>query len=275
MLKRPVLIQLVVGAFFALAAGWLALSWLRSFERPAAVVQQQVPTTSIVVAAADVVPGTVLGPAHLTKVDFPASFVPAGAFGKPEDAQGRVVIVPLARGEVVTELRLAGADIKKGGVAALLADGKRAMAVKADKVQGMAGLINPGDRVDVLVTLEGQDIKPVSKIILENIRVLAAGTEMQTVAGEQKPIPVDVYTLEVTPEQSESLALIVNRGRISLALRNHGDAVTVLTTGITEPVVLQSLTPSVAKSAPVGAPARQGYSIKVMQGTEVTNVTLK
>jgi pilus assembly protein CpaB len=93
-------------------------------------------------------------------------------------------------------------------------------------VIGVAGFVVPGSRVDLI--LSGSPTNPgeaeMAKVILENIQVLAAG---QNVANDDngKPLSVQVVTLLVTPEESETLALATIDGRIQLSLRNPLDLV--------------------------------------------------
>jgi pilus assembly protein CpaB len=135
--------------------------------------------------------------------------------------------------------------VTTGGVSAIVTPGKRALAVKGDKVIGLSGFIRPGDRVDVLVTLEdptSKREKQITKIVLEDIPVLATGTQMENGDKNEKgeTSPVDVYTLQVTPEEGEKLALASTQGRLQFALRNPTDVETVLTTGATIPKTLAS-----------------------------------
>ena len=99
------------------------------------------------------------------------------------------------------------------------------MGVKVDKVVGVSGFIHPGNRVDVLVTLSRNERQnePTTKIVLENILVLATGTELEKSGKQEKPAQVDVITLEVTPEEGEKLALAASEGKLQLALRNYTD----------------------------------------------------
>jgi pilus assembly protein CpaB len=108
-------------------------------------------------------------------------------------------------------------------------------------VLGIAGFINPGNRVDVLVTIEDPATEePVTKIVLGNLLVLASGTQIvENSKGE--PAPVDVYTLEVTPEEGERITLAGSKGQLQFALRGATDAEIVLTRGVTVPELLKSM----------------------------------
>jgi len=99
-----------------------------------------------------------------------------------------------------------------GGVSAVIKPGMRAVAVKGDKVIGISGFIQPNNRVDILVTLKDPATKnEITKMVLSNVLVLATGTEIEQKA-DGKPRPVDVYTLEVDPEQAERLGLAAAEG---------------------------------------------------------------
>jgi pilus assembly protein CpaB len=92
--------------------------------------------------------------------------------------------------------------------------------------------------VDVIVTVEEPKTKKIkSKIFLENIAVLATGTQIEK-NEKGEPMPVDVYTLEVSPEQSEKVALAASEGRLQFALRGVTDSEDLLTKGVTVPELL-------------------------------------
>jgi pilus assembly protein CpaB len=103
--------------------------------------------------------------------------------------------------------------------------------------------------VDVLVTLtSGRKFAPVTKTILENIRVLAVGRETEEKFGKgEKTATADVITREVTPEEAEKLGLAVSEGKLLLALRNFSDTDDVLTKGIQIDTLLTSYSSSPVK----------------------------
>jgi pilus assembly protein CpaB len=170
---------------------------------------------------------------------FPERDLPAGHIPYSETLQGRVVLMPITERELITEQRLAPSGVSVGGISLLVDTGKRAIAVKGDKVMGMAGLIHPGDRVDVLVTVkEPRGKQEITKIVLEDVVVLATGTEFRN--QDKEEYSFEVYTLEVTAEESEKLALAANKGRLQFALRNSSDSETVLTKGTTVRDLLRS-----------------------------------
>jgi pilus assembly protein CpaB len=280
-------IPIVVSLVIAVAGTWFIYQWVQGQRAPKEVVQVQAEAVPVVVAAADIPWGTKLTPEMLKTLPFLKESLPAGHFSKFDDLKERVSILPLKVNDPITEHRLAPISVQTGGIASVLPLGKRAVAVKGDKVIGLAGLVNPGNRVDVLVTVEDSknNIKESkTKLVLENIPVLATGTQIQK-NEKGEPSPVDVYTLEVTPEESEKLSLAAMEGKIQLALRPITDTESVYTDGINIPKLLTSLSkprPEPPKNTPVEAkvetnPApvkkwtpRPSESVEVIKGTEVS-----
>lgn len=266
--------------FFALiiaATGSFVLyNWMQSKTDPQKTAQvegQKVETVQVVVAAVDMQWGTKLTKEMLKKVSFLKSSLPNGYYSDTDLLLDRVLISPLKSNDPVTESRLAPKDVKVGGVSAVLDKGKRAVSVKGDKVVGLSGLVNPGNRVDVLVTMKNpENDKDMTKLVLENIPVLATGTQIENKNGD--PAPVDVYTLEVTSEQAEKLALASTRGRLQFALRNITDSESVRTSGADIAETLKSL--SVARTTPKSKSVtkvwrpRTTYTVEIINGESLT-----
>jgi pilus assembly protein CpaB len=236
----------------------------------------------VVVAVADLPWGTKLKPEMLKTLLFLKGSLSLGHFSDPLEIEGRVTITPLKRNDAITESRLAPVEVTTGGVSAIITPGKRAVAAKGDKVIGIAGFINPGNRVDVLVTMTDPRTKSeITKIVLENILVLATGTQLEQ-AGEGKPGPVDVYTLEVTPEEGEILGLAATHGVLRFALKNTLDREVVLTAGATIPRTLASYSkkkpeppvkkpePPVKKKVRFRKKSVSTFTVEIIKNGEVT-----
>ncbi|MCK4425908.1 MAG: Flp pilus assembly protein CpaB, partial [Deltaproteobacteria bacterium] len=201
-------------------------------------VQAESKTVSVVVAAADLPWGTKLESKMTDTLPYLKESLPPGYSSSPESLEGRVLISPLRLNQPILEPCLAPVSVTTGGVSAIVTPGKRALAVKGDKVIGLSGFIRPGNRVDVLVTItvpktKKEITKEITKTVLEDVLVLATGIEIQENKEGGKPHSVDVYTLEVTPDEGERLALASARGKLHFALRNVTDRETVLTKGAT------------------------------------------
>jgi len=220
MRNKSALIMITVSLMMGVAAVVLAAQWLGQ--------QASLATNKVVVAARDIPLGSQLTLDMLRSVDWPRGSVPDGAIRDEKQLDSRVVKTTLLRGEPVLETKLAPLGTK-GGLSSLIKEGKRAITVKVNEVIGVAGFALPGNHVDVLVSTRDDADKPISKIVLEQILVLAVAQE----AGrdETKPKVVSAVTLEVTPEQAEKLDLARSIGSLSLALRNQVDRDLVRTDG--------------------------------------------
>jgi len=224
-------VMLVLSVVIGLGATILAAGWISQ--------QASVPSTKVVVAAADIQLGSRLSSQMLKTVDWPAGSIPAGATTKAEALEDRVVKTSVLRGEPILEAKLAPVGTK-GGLSAVIPEGKRAMTVRVNDVIGVAGFALPGNYVDIVINTQldgaGGAGRQISKIVLENILVLAVAQEANR--DETKPRVVNAVTLELTPEQAEKLDLARSVGTLSLVLRNQIDKDGVETRGIMKPQLL-------------------------------------
>jgi len=247
--------------------------------------QVAIETQPVAVAVLDLPWGTELKKEMIKMVPYLKGSLPVGCFSDPTPLAGRIIIYPIKANEPIFESRLAPIDDTSGVVAAMIDPKKRAMAVHVDKVIGVSGFVHPGNRVDVLLTVanHGRDSTPITKIVLQNIPVLAAGIQMERRSQSEKPVPVDVITLELTPEEAEKVAHATTQGRIHLALRNYRDTEEVSTRGATVPILLAGQSTqsrpivrrvSAQRSAPVVKPS-VNFTIEVLRGSERTTKTFK
>lgn len=208
--------MLVLSVVIGLAATVVAAGWISQ--------QGRIASSKIVVAAADIQLGSRLNSQMLKTVDWPSGSIPSGAIAKVESLQDRVVKTSVLSGEPLLEAKLAPLGTK-GGLSAVIPEGKRAMTVRVNDVIGVAGFALPGNYVDIVVNTqiegEGRGEKQISKIVLEQILVLAVAQEASR--DETKPRVVNAVTLELTPEQAEKLDLARSVGTLSLVLRNQVD----------------------------------------------------
>jgi pilus assembly protein CpaB len=236
--KYKPFILLGTAVVVALVTSVLIYNWL---QRKSKAEIPEMQTQSVAVAATNLSWGTILTKDMIRVTPFLKTSLPEGYFSDPASLVGRVLTSPVKANEPIFETKLAPTSVKTGGVAAVVSPKKRAIAVKVDKVIGVSGFIHPNNRVDVLVTLAtGKTPTSITKTVLENILVLAAGPEFEAKGKEEKPSPVDVVTLEVTPEEAEKLALAATEGKILLTLRNFSDTEDVMTKGMTIPTLLAS-----------------------------------
>lgn len=188
----------------------------------------------IAVAKVAIPVGTKIIPEQLTMVQFPKESTPDGTFDSSEKLTGRVAVVNIAPREPITESRLAP-EGTAGGLSAVIPEGYRAMTVKVDDVVGISGFIMPGTLVDVVVVIHPEDNNaqgPISKIVLQSIKVLANGQNIDKPENQRDANSVKVVTLLVTPEQAEKLALASSEGKLQLVMRNSIDQGDEQTTGV-------------------------------------------
>src|SRR5258706_201825 len=201
---------------------------------------------NVVVAKTEIPLGEKINAEQLTLAPIPNGSVPEGAFRKLDQVVGRVAIMPIGVRETITNSKLAPAGTG-GGLSAVIPEGYRAMTVKVDDVVGVSGFIMPGSFVDVIaiiVSASQQNGEPISKIVLQNIKVLASGAKLDSPENQREPANVKAVTLQVTPEQAEKLVLAANEGKLQLVMRNYSDQEDAQTNGANKKSLLgESYTP--------------------------------
>jgi pilus assembly protein CpaB len=228
---------------------------------------------TVVVAKVAIPLGTKITSEQVETVQAPSGTTPDGTFESIDKLNGRVAVVNIAPRETITDTKLAP-EGTAAGLSAVIPEGYRAMTVKVDDAAGISGFIQPGATVDVVVVINPPDKAtnqdPISKIVLQNIRVLANGQNIDKPKDEREANSVKAVTLQVTPEQAEKLALASNEGKLQLVMRNqidqgdsqtHGQDKRSLLTGerattIPEPGSLKSEQPK-TETKPSPAPRRQ------------------
>lgn len=257
-MNRRAMMFLGIALVLGLTAAWMTT------RMPA---EASVPkTTSVVLVRTDVQVAASLSREQLRTVEWPIEHVPGGALTTIAAAEGRVLRRPLAEGEPVLEAALL-AEGSSGGLQAVISPEQRAVSVKVDNVIGVAGFITPGARVDVLATIRRVDQAsaiPFSKIILQDVRVLAVDQKLEEARGGD-PELVNVVTLEVDPVQAQHLIYAAHEGRLQLALRSPGDDKVIETRSIGVAEVLGEANPRVKKKAP----KRHTSAVQVLKGSKL------
>lgn len=259
-MNRQAVLFLVLAVIFGLGAAFTAQEWLaRNANRGASVE-----TVPVVVARAEAAVGTRLQANQLQTVDWPRAFAPAGSFRSVRELEGRVLRRPVAVGEPVLTPVLAAAGTE-AGLGSVISSEMRAISVKVDPVIGVAGFVRPGDKVDVLATLRRIDMKdklPYTKVILQDVRVLAIDQKLEEASNGDAKL-VSVVTLEVDPVQAEKVTYISHEGRLQLALRNPSDRELVET----KSVGVAELMP---RPRPVVRSNGGGYQVQIVRGADVS-----
>jgi pilus assembly protein CpaB len=212
---------------FGLLAVFVAQSWLNSQAelRIKSLEANKKPTATrtIVVAAKPLRFGNELTAAQLREAPWPEEAVPAGSFAKIADllsAGRRVALTAIEPNEPVLSNKVTGPG-QRATLSAMLRPGLKAVTVRVNDVDGVAGFVLPGDRVDVALTRHTDKQNATSDVVLQNVRVLA----IDQIADERadKPSVVKAVTLEVDVVGAQKLSLAASVGNLSLMLRKAGE----------------------------------------------------
>jgi pilus assembly protein CpaB len=252
--------------FLLFGAAWVSAFLLTWFLYAKAVAPQQEKMLKVVVATHDMPIGTLVRPADVKLVNYPERDVPKGVVFDIKLATERVLLMPLTLNEPVLSGKLSQRTSVEG-VASIIEHGYRAVSVSITDVSGVAGLIQPGSKVDVLFTRPGSMAEATTSTILQNVKVLSAGKNVQAgLAADPKAPKSPVVTLLLTPEDTQKLELAKNEGKISLSLRNPLDNAADAST---EPMTTEVLDPMISARL---ARARKGRTTAGRANLEDPNV---
>ena len=241
-----------IAVVFGLLAVFVAQGWLNYqaelSRKTVAPKPQAVATRTIVIAAAPLRFGAHVTPEQLREVAWPEEAIPAGTFATiAELTQGkRIVIASIERNEPILRTKITGAG-QKATLSAVIQDGMRAVTVRVNDVEGVAGFVRPGDHVDVLLTRQAERTTGTNDVVIQNTRVLAVDQLADDAAD--RPTVVRAVTLEVDTIGAQKIALAASLGNLSLMLRRAGEQHQDLTRRITTSDLTQT---EVIQRAPEG-----------------------
>jgi pilus assembly protein CpaB len=225
--------RLIIALLAAITFGLIAAVSVKQYLLSAQAFSR---TNDVVVAKVEIPVGSRIIAEQLTVAQFPTDVTPEGAIATIDDNLiGRVVVTSISPREPVTESRLAPVG-SLGGLSSVIPEGYRAMTVKVDDVVGVSGFILPGTLVDIVVVIQppkgSSNEEMISKIVLQNIKVLASGQNIDKPKNDREvERSVKAVTLQVTPEQAEKLALAGSEGKLQLVMRNSVDQADEQTSG--------------------------------------------
>lgn len=236
-MRARTVILLLVALILAGGTTMMARVWLasqRAVKQAAAPIAVPAPTKSVLIARHPIAPGEILKPNDFAWEPWPENgidrnYIVLGT-RTPETYSGWVARQPITAGEPLTEAKII-APGNRGFLAAVLRPGMRAVSVPVTLTSGISGFVFPGDQVDLIVTYTVQDHPPpdlanpgplmehkVAETVLRDLRVIAIDQKLDAKAGEATV--AKTATLEVTPKQSEVIALAGEMGKLSLSLRS-------------------------------------------------------
>jgi pilus assembly protein CpaB len=212
-------------AFACLGAALLYV-YLRRFEQEASGG----PPVKLLVALKPVAPGTLLTDEMLATREVPVAYVENRAVRESERAKviGLRVATPVQAQQTLMWTDLAIAADDRRDLSSLVQPGMRAVSVRAMNDDKSFALIRPGDRVDVIATMPASETSPQreSVVLLQNVLVLAVGLDtgsepvIKRTSGEPRDL---LLSLSLTVPETQLLSLAVEKGRVSVALRNPDD----------------------------------------------------
>jgi pilus assembly protein CpaB len=247
----------------AVGLGAVAVNSTRPVNITMAPQQLPAPLLSSYLVAAHPLPaGTLARGEDFAVQSVPATNLPSDVLADTVETRGGL------RGSLIRNFIDAGQPVHlndvlrprdRGFIASVLRDGYRAVAVGVDPVSGVAGLIWPGDHVDLLLTQDAGDRqKTLSETVLSDVRVIAIDQEIVQGASAAGRLARTV-TLEVEPNQAQRIAVASAIGKLSLAIRPAVDA--------------RSETLSATRSADVSPSLQErGTTVKIWNGKDVSEV---
>jgi pilus assembly protein CpaB len=227
--RASTIVMIATAVVFGVLAVFVAQSWLnRQADLRMKNLESQrktVSTSVVVVARSPLRFGMQITPQVLREIEWPGAAIPAGAFTSIRDlieGDKRSVLASIEVNEPIVAAKITGPG-QKATLSAVIQDGMKAVTIRVNDVEGVAGFVLPGDRVDVLVTRTQEKEQGSNDVVLQNIRVLA----IDQLADDRtdKPQVVKAVTLEVDTISAQKLSLAASVGNLSLVLRKAGEVV--------------------------------------------------
>ncbi|MFZ5595957.1 MAG: Flp pilus assembly protein CpaB [Bacillota bacterium] len=220
-MKGKINLILIIALVFGLAAAGGTYQYFKYLENtykasgnfyPVAVAKTTIPARQVITEQ---------------MVDFtemPSNYINQSALGKPGDVIGKMAKETIYPGEQIIKNKLADSGDPTEGLSLIVEPGRRAMTIAVNEVTGVAGLLKPGDRVDILGTVNvgGKD-GVVTSLLIQNIKILAVN-KSTSVALDNKQTQTGTLTLSVSPVEAQHLTMASEQGSIRVLLRSPSDS---------------------------------------------------
>jgi pilus assembly protein CpaB len=277
--RSSTIVMMASAAVFGLLAVFVAQAWLnhQAELRMKSLDGQRKPvaTRTIVVAAKPLRFGNPIMPESLREVAWPEGAIPTGTFATSAEILGsgkRIVLSAFEPNEPILASKITGPG-QKATLSAVIQDGMKAVTIRVNDVDGVAGFVLPGDHVDILMTRQADKAASSTDVVLQNVRVLAI--DQLADDASDKPIVVKAVTLEVDTVAAQRLSLAASIGALSLALRKAGEASVEGTRRVTvidlETQQQMTVRPTEAKSLATVTVTRSGKTQDYSVPAEGTN----
>ncbi|WP_339060540.1 Flp pilus assembly protein CpaB [Tepidibacillus marianensis] len=224
----------------ALLLGVIATFFIYLYlTRVEAVSQSIEPTKKVIVAKVTIQPKTAITKEMVEMKSVKMSVLSESTFTNLNDVVGKTTKETIYTGEPIVHQRLADQEYKKTHLSFSVPKGYRAITLKYDAVMGVGGFVQTGDYVDVIGTYDPKIMqgvppeKDISKIFLQNVLVLAVGSQVDASQGSKDQKQLDTITLAVKPHEAEKVTFTEERGSIRLILRPINEKDQPSTDGVT------------------------------------------
>lgn len=226
-MRKSTVVMIGFAVLFGLLAVFIAQAWLNSQAemrmRSLEAIKKPVITQTIVVASKSLRFGSELTSSSLREIPWPGDAIPSGSYATISELLGqgrRVVLTAIEANEPILSFKITGPG-QRATLSAVISEGMRAVTIRVNDVDGVAGFVLPGDRVDVALTRQADKKASTTDVVLQNTKVLA----IDQTADERtdKPSVARAVTLEVDVASAQKLALASAVGSLSLMLRKAGE----------------------------------------------------
>lgn len=214
-MKNPLFVAVGGAVVIGILAVILASVWMSSGSD-----QKPQQTVTLLQAVADIEPGTKITGPELIVVPWAGGELPPGAIFNPGHAVNRLAKIKITKGDTILESMLvpvATSDDLSNDIPL----GKRAFTIAINEISGVGGFASPGNFVDVIVSAKDAAGMPISKTVVERVKVMAVA-QARSITDTSPKLGTNV-TLEVTPDQAQKLDVARSLGTLSLVLRNRAD----------------------------------------------------
>lgn len=275
------LIFLVVSLLTGAVALYAVYMLIQGYQTRIQEAQRPEATVMAIVAARDLYQGITITEEDLFAVEIPEEYLHPDVYQSPEHVVGRIPRERILANEFIREQRLADAD-EGIGLNAIIPRGMRAVSINVSDGSAVSGFLNPGNYVDLLVTIEGENRNdPTTRTLLQAVYVLAVNNRLGTGSSDpdEQSRPNRRYrpsvTLAVTPDQAEAVAHAEKKGTVTLALRNDLDVGYAEVGGADAGDVLGEVRPAPVRKRPRPAPAPakpQETTLQIIRGSQTKAV---
>jgi pilus assembly protein CpaB len=281
---------LMLGLALVLAAATVLLAHRFLLSSASGEKKVKASMTRILVAKNRLNYGAIITREHLRLIQWPKAAVPEGAFTSFADVvrtdEHRVVLRRIEKDEPVLKSKVSGFG-GRASLSAMISKDMRAATIRVNDVNGVAGFVLPGDRVDVMITHDsgngtgrrrgrgGAELR--TDLLLQNVRVL--GIDQDADDSKEKPAVAKSVTVEVKPHQAQKLILAQQVGTLSLSLRNVNNSENAVsrTIRLRDLRFGESATTKPKSVSPTRSPSRRGTttvkrasSVKITRGLKAS-----